>query len=350
MHTELQERRRAAGPGVETTRRAPVTCEPPAAPSAGKIETAPGRGVRRPYRVLLHGLPYFCQKLTGLIGDDQWDVRFHLPHGSVELATMIRDLRRCDLAYTWGGRITMGKFLAMARLLGKKKIVILWCGSDVLFAQREFANGKFDPWVAERIHWAASPSLAREVRLLGVRCEYVQASFVCPVASPRPLPRKFSVLVFLPTAERKELYGWDRIVQVASALPSVEFKLVGMRDAHAPPAPSNVVVHHWVEDLTPFYEQSTVIWRPVRHDAGISFMVLEALSHGRHVLYTYPIPSSVQVDGAESARKQLERLAALHDAGELTLNQEGIAAVARHYSREVVRAELRGRWEKIILS
>jgi hypothetical protein len=318
--------------------------------STAVLKSGMVRTRRSPYRVVVHGLPFFCQKLPGLLGDELWDVRCHSQHGPLGLAGLLNDLHRCDLVYTWGGRISMGKFLWAARSLGKKKVVIFWCGSDVLIARQELAGGKMDPWVADRIHWAASPTLAEEVRSLGLCCEYVQASFVNPVACPEPLPRKFSVLVFLPTAVRTELYGWDRVVAVARALPSVEFKLVGLRDDNPPPAPPNVIVHRWIEDLTPFYEQATVLWRPVRHDAGISFMVLEALAHGRHVLYTYPIPACLQVNGTESAQKQLERLISLHDAGELDLNQGGIRAVAQHYCCEAVRSELHRRWEEIILS
>src|SRR6266403_1239163 len=45
-----------------------------------------------------------------------------------------------------------------------------------------------------------------------------------------------------------------------------------------------------------FYKRASVVWRPVRHD-GLSFMVLEALGHGRHVLWTYEFPGCVKVDG-----------------------------------------------------
>ena len=303
-----------------------------------------------PYRVVVHGLPYFCQKLPDLLQNDNWDVRYHSQQNPLGLAALASDLRRCNLAYTWGGRISMGKFLWAARTLGKTKIVILWCGSDVLVAREELAAGKSDPWVADRTHWAVSPTLAEEVRSLGLRCEYVQASFVSPVKSPKPLPAKFSVLVFLPTVERTELYGWDRVVKVAQAMPAVEFKVVGLHDDDLPPAPPNVIVHRWTEDLTPFYEQTTVLWRPVRHDAGISFMVLEALAHGRHVLYTYAIPGCVQVSGAIDAQKQLQNLVSLHRTAKLQLNYEGIRIVGQRYSREAVRSELHKRWEEIILS
>jgi hypothetical protein len=243
----------------------------------------------------------------------------------------------------------MGKFLWAARFLGKTKIVMLWCGSDVLYAKQDFAAGKLDPWVANLIHWAVSPTLAVEVRSMGLRCEYVQASFVETIPEPKPLPKEFSVLVFMPRLDSADLYGWDRIVEVARALPSVQFNLVGLQSGQALRPPPNVTVHRWTSDITAAYEQATVLWRPVRHDAGISFMVLEALAHGRHALYTYPVPGCVQVTGAEEAKTELERLVALHDAGALSLNRKGIETIAQHYTRDRVRSDLRRRWKKTIL-
>jgi hypothetical protein len=300
--------------------------------------------------VVVHGLTHFCQKLPGLLGNAQWDIRDRSHHTPVQLAKLVRDLRCCDLVFNWAGRIDPGHFLWAARHLGANKIVTFWCGSDVLRAHKFFAEGKMDPWIAGKIHWAASPSLAQEVRAMGLPCEFVQASFVELVPRPVPLPKTFSVLVFVPTSYRADLYGWDRIVSVANALPNVRFNLVGLHKGQSIDAPPNVIVHQWTPDLTPFYEQSTVLWRPVRHDAGISFMVLEALAHGRHVLYTYPVPGAVQVHKAADAKEQLEHLLALHDARSLPLNQAGRETVVRSYTREVVREELHRRWEEIILA
>jgi hypothetical protein len=305
---------------------------------------------RRPYRVVVHGLRHFCQKLPGLLNSERWDIRDRSLHTPSQLANLVRDLRSCDLVFTWAGRIDMGPFLWGARSLGANRIVIFWCGSDVLRAHKYFAAGKINPWIAERIHWAASPSLAEEVRSMGFPCEFVQASFVGQVAQPKPLPKKFSVLVFVPTADRADLYGYDHIVSVANALPDMHFNLVGLHKGQSLDAPPNVTVHPWTADLAPAYEQTTVLWRPVRHDAGISFMVLEALAHGRHVLYSYPVPGAVQVQGIDDAMRHLEHLHDLHHAGLLPLNHAGRAAVARSYTREVVRDELHRRWENIILS
>lgn len=303
---------------------------------------------RRPYRVVVHGLPHFCQKLSGLLQCEGWEVRYHSQQTAAGLLALANDLRRCDLAYTWGGRISMGKFLWAARCLGKEKLVMLWSGSDIFFAQEEFSAGKKEPWIADKIHWAVSPWLAEEVRSLGLRCEWVQASFVEPVAEVLPLPEKFSVLAYVPDREKSKLYGWDQIVEAARALVSVEFNVVGLREAETLQAPPNVKMHGWARDLRPYLQRSTVLWRPVEHD-GLSFMVLEALAQGRHVLYSYRLPGCIEVKTAEAAKRELRRLAALHDSKTLMVNESGIRSIAESFTPQKVRTDLLRRWEEIIV-
>ena len=303
----------------------------------------------QPYRVVTHGLTYFCQRLASMFQSDGWEVLDRSGHTPRQLAELVRDLARCDLAYTWGGRISMGKFLWAARALGKKKVVMLWSGSDVLFAQQELAAGIRFPLVGEMVHWAVSPWVAEEVRALGLPCEYVQASFVNVVAQPKALPKKFSVLVFVRSVSKTKLYGWDRILEVAETLPHIEFSLCGLPDGESLAVPANMKVHKWMHDLTPLLQQTTVVYRPVRHD-GLSFTVLEALSHGRHVLYSYPLAGCVQVTSTTMAVKELERLHACHEAGTLPLNEAGRSCIAQEYAPEKVRSELLRRWEQIILS
>jgi len=304
--------------------------------------------VRRSYRVVVHGLPHFCQKLSGLLRCDGWDVRYHSRQTASGLVSLANDLRRCDLAYTWGGRVSLGKFLGAAKYLGKQKLVMLWSGSDVLFGQEETAAGKLNPWIAQKIHWAVSPWIAEEVRALGLRCEYVQASFVEPVKEIVPLPEKFSVLAYVPDAEKAKLYGWDQIVEVANALPSVDFHVVGLREGERLEAPPNVTLHGWARDMRPHLEKTTVLWRPVEHD-GLSFMVLEALAQGRHVIYSYPFQGCAQAKTAVKAQHHLRRLARLHDSKTLGINSAGIQLIAERFTPAKVRGDLLRRWEDIIL-
>lgn len=303
---------------------------------------------RRPRRVAIHGLPYFCAKLSSILNDPEWEIRHHFYQAS-GMARFAADLWRCDLAFSWGGRITLGRFLRASRCLGTKNVVILWCGSDVLYAQEEFAAGKkINSWVAERVHWAASPTLAEEVRSMGLSCEYVQVSFVQSLATPAKLPAKFSVLAYVPTIQRASLYGLDRILEVADALRSVEFTLVGLQQGENLKGPPNLKVYNRVDNLASHIEQASVIWRPVRHDAGISFLVLEALAQGRHVLYSYPFSNCIHATAPDAARLELERLFNLHESQKLFLNEAGIRMIAREFTPERVRANLFSRWAEVI--
>ena len=243
----------------------------------------------------------------------------------------------------------MGRFLWAARCLGTKNVVILWCGSDVLYAQEELAAGKkIDSWVAEKIHWAASPALAHEVRSMGLSCDYVQVSFVQSLPLTASLPAKFSVLVYVPTIKRANLYGLDRILEVADALRCMEFTLVGLQHGETVKGPPNLKVHNRVEDLSSYIEKASVVWRPVRHDAGISFLVLEALAQGRHVLYSYPFSNCIHVTTVDGARCELERLLNLHDSEGLHLNEAGIRTIAQEFTPERVRTNLFSKWAEVI--
>jgi hypothetical protein len=305
--------------------------------------------IDRPVRVSVHGLPTFCEKLTQLVNGGQWHVPYRTPFTAAGLAARFNDLVWSDMVYSWGGRISFGQFTRVARILGKKKLIMLWCGSDVLFAKQEIESGvPIEPWIREKIHWAVSPVMEQEVRALGLDCEYVQASFVDPMPEPTPLPQHFRVLAYAPSMEKAALYGIDSIIEVARRLPDVDFSLVGVEDGPLPNCPPNIQAHGRVS-LKPFYEQHTVIYRPTQHD-GLSFMVIEGLAQGRHVLYSLPFPATTRVPTTDAAVQELARLRELHRAGELGLNQEGIDLIRRDFSADKVRRDLLSRWEKVILS
>src|SRR5262249_22963979 len=190
------------------------------------------------------------------------------------------------LVFTYGGRPTAGKFFTAARLLGKNKLVMFWAGSDVLYAQERVAKGKRGSrWICNRIHWASSPSIAAEGKAPWPACEYVPFNWAPVVENPRPLPERFSVLTYLPDTNRTSLYGADHIVEVARSLPDMRFVMVGLREGRLAGIPPNLELHRWASDLTPFYQHSVLLCRPLRHDA-MPVMVLDSLPHRRHVIYS----------------------------------------------------------------
>jgi hypothetical protein len=277
---------------------------------------------------------------------DGWEIRNYSSRAAA-LPAMARYLLACDLAFTWGGRVTLGKFLAAARWLGKQNVVILWCGSDTLEARADFRKGRVEKWIASRTHWAGAPWLAEEVRQMGLPCEYVPVTWVRAVSNVPPLPAKFSVLAYLPDAARVNLYGIDHVLELARQLPDVQFTVVGLQPGQRLPAPDNVSVHGWAPSLVPYYLNATVLWRPVRHD-GLSFTALEALGHGRHVLWSYPFGGSIVAPDAAAARVEIERLRDLHESGNLDVNHAGARFVAENFAPEKIREGILGRWQRII--
>src|SRR5262249_52113021 len=98
-------------------------------------------------RVHVHGVAHFSRQIPGLLKSPGWEISSFPPSNARTLAAKAFDLGKCDLAFTYGGRITMGKFLRAAQILGKDKIVIFWAGSDILYARKDFEAGRKAPWI-----------------------------------------------------------------------------------------------------------------------------------------------------------------------------------------------------------
>lgn len=305
---------------------------------------------RRPTRrVLVHGLDYFGPVFADFMTGDGWSFQYYCDKGLGNLASMTIALRQCDLVYQIGGRVTIGKFLRTARLFGKDRIVMHWVGSDALEQKEAAAAGKSHPWVLKTIHhWADSEWISREVATLGIPCDLVPLPSARVPDLPSPLPREFSVLVYVPSVERSKLYGLDMILEAARQLPQIRFELVGLRDGPIPNPPPNMCFHRRVPNLAEFHERASVVWRPARHD-GLSWMVLEALGYGRHVLWTYPFPGCIQVSSACEARVHILRLYQMHQEHKLRINEEGVRFIATsEYHPQSFRSKIRSRLQKIL--
>jgi hypothetical protein len=296
-------------------------------------------------------LTYFGQAFSEFMSGDGWEFVYYPDSGVANLVAMGNALRRCDLVYQIGGRVTIGKFLSAARLLRKNRIVMHWVGSDTLEAQSVVSSSGCEPWVLNSIrHWADSPWILKEVKELGVGCEYV------PLPSPRisnslaPLPEEFKVLVYVPSVECSELYGLDKILEVARTVHDVPFELVGLRDGPLKSPPENIRFHARVPDLTEYYKRATVVWRPTRHD-GLSWMVCEALAHGRHVLWSYPFPGCTLVRSTSEAIAEIQDLRQLHRAQKLNVNCEGAAFIsAGDFFPANFKRNILGHLENILVS
>ena len=291
-------------------------------------------------RVLVHGLIYFGPIFARFMDGDGWEFRYYPDKGVRNLAAMLGEMTRSDVLYQLGGRVTEGKFLKVAHALSKNKIVMHWLGSDTLDEQIQVSQQKSDAWVLGKLHhWAESQWMVDEVEALGVPCQLVPFPSALVPDGPSALREQFRVLVYVPSIKRGELYGLDRILSVARDCPDVSFDLVGLIDGPIPEVPANLHVYGRLANLSEFYERCSVVWRPVRHD-GVSWMVLEALGHGRHVLWTHPFPGCIQVGDEFDAREQITRLHESHRRGLLQLNHEGLRFTRYCYHPATLRKNI----------
>jgi len=284
-----------------------------------------------------------------LMDGDGWEFRYYPDQGLHNLASMARDLRECDLVYQIGGRVTMGKFLRAVKLMKKQKLIMHWAGSDVFGQRAILERGKANSWLMGNVHhWAVSQWLAQEVGQLGLRCEWVPLPPGNVPDEPSPLPNEFSVLVYMPDIRRSDLYGLDLILQVARYLPHIPFDLVGLLYGRIDDASPNLRIHGRIPDLAQFYKRASVVWRPTRHD-GLSFMVLEGLGYGRHVLWSYAFPGCIQVTDATAARNTIADLYAMHKDGRLGINREGVQVIAeRGFLPKQVKQKTLARLERVL--
>jgi hypothetical protein len=280
------------------------------------------------------GFPYPSRYLAGLMNEHsrRWRLRA-FPSTRPGLMHALWDLRNADALISFGGP-GPNAALSLAAHRRRVPLIVIWAGTDVLAAE----TSPFDLEVTKRdtsADVAVSPWLADELRSIGVPAVYqpVISADVAPVVAP--FPKRFTVLTYLP-APRRTFYGEDRVYAIAREMKNARFLVVGS-GARNPNAPPNVEFLGQVEDVNPVVDVSSVLLRLPQHD-GQSMMVLEAMSRGRHVVWTYQIPGVRTVKTTEDALEALVHLQSLHRDGNLEFNTAGRDYVAQNCARAEVAA------------
>lgn len=292
----------------------------------------------KPIRILILGHPYFVNKLRELAasyGSVDTPYTF-LTFGRGKIGKWL-SLWRSDLIYLIGGDIRPNRFYHLALLL-KKKIIFHWVGSDILDmkAWRDLGR-QFSPYLVNRVtHWAEVNWTANELKELGLTSQVVPLTPADFPEEVRELPDKFVILTYLPTG-KADFYGEATIVELARKFPGIVFLAVAAQTIDRNPEwPPNLISVGWVDNMNEFYSEVVLMIRLTRHD-GLSFMVLEALAHGRHVIWGYPLTGVYQTDGdIYRMIPFIEKLYQQHCQGELPINQVGREYVARFYRPQVV--------------
>jgi len=210
-----------------------------------------------------------------------------------------------------------------------KPVFYHWIGTDVYrFSNDSFIKKQMKKLLilSSGIHnLVVNELLKNELDDIGFHSDIlplIKLNFVkdCP-----PFPEKFSVLTYLPK-ERWEFYRGDMIIEIAHLLPEIDFYVLSSEKIYNKPA--NVLIYDYLEDMSIAYKQCSALLRITEHD-GLSKMVLEALSYGRHVMWSSPFPHTHFVDSVQNAVTTIKKLKSNSD-----YNLEGKKFVEQNYNPE----------------
>ena len=204
------------------------------------------------------------------------------------------------------------------KFLFKKKIAIMWVGTDVLLTSRGIymiytkIGLKFVDINISTTRW-----MFKELNQMGIKNITIQVPFLCKNLSHCKLPKIFTVLIYLP----KNAYNFYRgylCEKIMDYFKHVSFLVVG-HNGKGLKKRKNVKYLGWINNMNEIYCKSTVLLRIPLHDA-LSCMVSEALSLGRYVIWIYPLKGCFYAKKYDDIIYYLNKLLNMPD---LKLNEEG---------------------------
>jgi hypothetical protein len=242
---------------------------------------------------------------------------------------IISKLRKVDILHIIYGSVGLKwvPILILTKLWGKK-VICHWIGTDVL---NVISNKRYklqarvmDLFI--NLHLAGSETLVKELKSIGLWALWMPLIPKNITISFQPFPAKFTIISYLPD-DRHEFYGSNILYRLAQEFPDMRFLVVGGTGKGQKNMP-NIEYLGWQEDMESLYAQTTVLLRVPQHD-GLSLMLLEALAHGRQVIYSNRFPHCYHAriyDEVKNALLQIKE--------NPTLNYKGVDYVKETFDQE----------------
>lgn len=284
-------------------------------------------------RVAISGYGLFCAEVAHNIErlHPEWEAQILRPSSRVEALSALLQLSRSKVWYTIGSPMESRLLHHGARLLGIHR-VMHWVGSDI-------ERARTDPAFLRAVQTSKAKHLteidwtARELRDIGLESQISPLPIRHQGNGVKPLPDRFTILLYLPTS-RADFYGLHECRRLLQELRdrNVNVLVVGGGTLDAPPGVT-VDNRGWKSDLRSIYEQSTVLIRFTPHD-GLALMVVEALSFGRHVIWSRPFPYCANAATYRDLLAATTDLLERHERGELHAQYAAAEMVRERYSTQ----------------
>jgi glycosyltransferase involved in cell wall biosynthesis len=297
-------------------------------------------------QVAISGLSIFCADVAGYTRQisPAWKPRLLRPNSRLGVLTAMAAISQCDVWYTIGNPVD--RWMSVAARLLRKPRVIHWVGSDIL-ALSECPDLAHKLQRRDILHLAETDWTARELRDFGLSARIVPLP---PRRARRhygscePLPEIFTVLLYVPRT-RQEFYGARQFERLMHDLRDkrIRYVIVGGGSVRLPQGIEATDLG-WCNDLQQAYREASVLVRFTEHD-GLSLMVLEALSYGRHVVWTRPFNFVRYVRDYASLRQEVLALYEAHERGALGPQRNASDFINQRYSPSSCILALVQAWE-----
>ncbi len=280
------------------------------------------------------GNDFFGKRIVDSLSNKISIVFLYTSLKDVTFKKKIKDVK--TIHYIGSPTVSFHGVLTLIRLrLYGKKIIVHWVGADSWMATNNFFPRMFTKLFKTQIslHVAIEKELAKRIEKLGID----SIIHPLPVATHfeiEPLPDKKQVLVYAPDITE---YYWSRfngeiIKKIVKEFSDVHFIIVRNSGKHFDEP--NVECHEWIKDMKEIYKKIIVVIRISTHD-GQPGIIIEALSMGRHFIFSQEFPFCKKATNFEELKNALKEI-----LDEPKLNMEGSKFVNEEYGIEKIAAGL----------
>lgn len=242
-------------------------------------------------RILLYGTSQtmHIKEVLMRLGIETVDMKYFKNSSRLKkLFLYFNELKNIDSVYRVYGEQRIDWKLLVGRLLGKLTITH-WIGTDVIDEIQNYKSisSRINRF-STKVHVSGSSLLKKELMDVGINSQVVPIVPVNNFGGISEMPSSHSVLVYAPEG-KEEFYGMPYVKELAIKFPDVTFNIVGNSDDYL--KLENVKFHGTLSSyqMQELYNNITILFRFPKHD-GLSMMLLEALSKGKQIIYSYSFP------------------------------------------------------------
>lgn len=243
-------------------------------------------------RIIITGLPYFGKILHKDLSDFDSKNRYYFFNTYYSLIDRIKFaffLPFSHLVISLNGVSDNSGSLNLA-IKWKKKIMMLWQGTDVLLATERYLNKTIlKTYLDYSIHFSDSEQLIKELNLIGINAELLYYKHIEPINNATEPFKTISAYSYIANG-KEDFYGLNILLPLFEQFKEIHFHILGTEGKTFPSYP-NVTYYGWIdpEKYGEIAQQSSIFIRLTEHD-GYSKSVQEALANGSEVIWNMEHP------------------------------------------------------------